>query len=114
MRIYKITNTEFVTEYVSNGLSTLQIAEKYKMSMGTVSTRLNRLVGRGEIRRDLVDSRKNKKKLPSGDVLKELYLDKGMGCLKIANLYGTNQQNVHRKLKKLGIIDSSRPTVLTQ
>ena len=107
-RVYKITDDQFIEEYVVNGLGQDSIAKKYGMASRTVQVRMKRLVKRGLISSELVESRKVKRKLPSDDILKELYLDKGMGCLKIAKIYGVCHQNVQVMVKRLGILDSSR------
>ena len=97
-RVQKITDEQLIEEFVTNDLSSTQIAKKYDMHSGSVQERLKKLVASKQISEEVFNDHKNRRNtvLPFKFFISEL--NTGLSIAEISRKYGINESSLSIRL----------------
>lgn len=101
------TDQEVLDAFLIDGLGLSATAKKFGVAMNTIYQRKEKLIKNGLLDKDFAKDRQIKEKI-SDDELINCYLNKGWGIYKISKEYNMAQERIRRRIKKLGILDSSK------
>lgn len=103
----KITDEQFILEYVTNGKGLSAISKEYSLRISGLGKRLDKLIRDGKIPAELREARKQATApLVTREKLAELYEQKGVYSL--SKQLGCNESALLKRLHRMGIAKSER------